>query len=382
MRSLTNILFILALATTGCRATTSTECVDPNMPGPDCTAPSNPAAQAADASPVAKTKDFPPVAGEAISFTGLTSTEVTVNWGVATDDITKAEDLQYRVLRANGITDIKNPAKVGVALDWTKAQTSLKVSQLVAGTAYYFMVLVKDGVGNTAYYEPKAATPKLAPAGSVLDNVAPVPGAISFTNVTKQTMTVSWTAGTDDVTAANKLRYQLRCLAAGETDLTKTVGLLTWEENLLTKDLTGLAASTSYVCTVLVKDLAGNEAATSPTSGTTSAEEVAPPPPAPVASITVTAPNGGETKFRNGLFDITWTTTAVGAEELVEVAITLDNGATWTTLSTTALAGTGVMTWVSNQLSSAAKVRVTVLSNQPLTDQSDATFQILGGQFD
>lgn len=275
MRSLLNILFILALATTGCRATTSTECVDPNMPGPDCTVPSNPASQTADASPVVKTKDFAPVAGEAIFFTDLTSTKVTVNWGAATDDITKAEDLQYRVLKANGITDIKNPAKASVVLEWTKARTSLEVGQLVVGQSYYFMVLVKDTVGNTAYYDPKAAAPKLVQSGSVADDTAPVSGALAFSNVTTTGMTVSWTAGSDDATAAAKLRYQLRCLAAGETDPAKAIGILTWEENQLTKDLTGLAASTSYVCTVLVKDLAGNEGVSSPASGTTGTE--APP---------------------------------------------------------------------------------------------------------
>lgn len=379
MRALTNLLFIFALATTGCRATTSTECVDPNMPGPDCTAPADSASQTADASPVVKAKDFAPVAGEAIFFTGLTSTEVTVNWGAATDDITKAEDLQYRVLRANGITDIKNPAKVAVALDWTKAQTSLKVGQLVAGTSYYFMVLVKDAVGNTAFYEPKAATPKIVQAGSVVDDTAPVPGTLSFSNTTTNSMTVSWTAGSDETTNASKLRYQLRCLAAGETDLAKTIGILTWEENALTKDLAGLAASTSYVCTVLVKDLAGNEAVSSPVAGTTNAEEAA-PPPAP--TVTVTTPNGGETKFRNTFFDITWTTAAIDAEELLEVSLSLDDGATWTTLSTTVLAGAGVVQWASGQLSNVAKVRVTVASNQALTDQSDATFRIVPGNMD
>ncbi len=382
MKMVFRILLPLAMAMgfSGCRATTSTDCVDPALEGPDCATPAAVSVpKAADGSPTV-IKDMAPAAGSPISFTGLTSSEVTVNWGAATDDITKAEDLQYRVLKAANVAEIKIPSKARIARDWTKASTNLKVSNLNAGTAYYFMVLVKDAVGNTSYYEPKAATPKVVKAGAPVDDTSPTAGTISFSNVAAHGMTVSWTAGADDKTPAAKLRYQLKCIAAG-ADLATAVGVLAWTDNVTTTDLPGLASQTSYVCGVVVKDLAGNEALYPPASQTTGTDEDV-PPPAPVTAITVTSPNGGEIKFRNGLFDVTWTTTNLDAEALVEVALSLNNGATWLVLSNTMMAGTGLMPWAPNQLSSAALVRVTLVSDQNVKDQSDATFEIRGGQFD
>ena len=50
----------------------------------------------------------------------------------------------------------------------------------------------------------------------------------------------------------------------------------------------------------------------------------------PAPSITVTSPNGGENWAPGSTHDITWTST--GAITIVDIALSTDNGATWTTL--------------------------------------------------
>jgi hypothetical protein len=227
----------------------------------------------------------------------VTPTSATVGRGAASDDITPKEELMYKVLRAANITEIKTPAKVQVALDWTAGATSLDVAQLQAGTAYYFMVLVKDVSGNTAYYEPKAVTPK--EDKPTADNTAPVPGAgLTFSEVSYTQMVVSWGAATDDRTPQKDLEYQLRCIPSGGT-LEDAVGISKWTKNVLSKVLPNLTYATTYDCVVMVRDAARNEALYGPAAKSTLSEGSSGKSSPPAPSITVTTPNGGETWYRN-----------------------------------------------------------------------------------
>ncbi|MBL7726744.1 MAG: S8 family serine peptidase [Dinghuibacter sp.] len=90
--------------------------------------------------------------------------------------------------------------------------------------------------------------------------------------------------------------------------------------------------------------------------------------------IEVIYPNGGESLSPGTSEVITWDNAGVTGDQTVEYS--LNNGSTWTTISTTVAAGTTRFTWsVPSANTSTALVRVTSGS---LTDVSDANFRILG----
>jgi endonuclease/exonuclease/phosphatase family metal-dependent hydrolase len=91
------------------------------------------------------------------------------------------------------------------------------------------------------------------------------------------------------------------------------------------------------------------------------------------ASVTVNAPNGGESWAGGSSRSITWTATAVTN---VKLEYTL-NGSTWTTITSSTAASAGSYTWtVPNSASTAAKVRVSDAANSAVTDTSNAAFTI------
>ena len=94
----------------------------------------------------------------------------------------------------------------------------------------------------------------------------------------------------------------------------------------------------------------------------------------PVPALTVTSPNGGETWSVGSLQTITWSSTLVTGNVMVEYS--LDGGGTWNPI-TADTANDGSETWtVPNGLTAAARVRVTSLVNGAVNDVSDANFTI------
>ncbi|MBK6935859.1 MAG: S8 family peptidase [Chitinophagaceae bacterium] len=92
-------------------------------------------------------------------------------------------------------------------------------------------------------------------------------------------------------------------------------------------------------------------------------------------NIEVTYPNGGESLNPGTPTQvISWTNAGVTSTQTVEYS--LDNGGTWTTISSTVPASTTRLNWtVPSANTSTAKIRITSGS---ITDQSDNTFKILG----
>jgi hypothetical protein len=91
-------------------------------------------------------------------------------------------------------------------------------------------------------------------------------------------------------------------------------------------------------------------------------------------SVEMIYPNGSESFNPGGSETITWNNAGVTGNQTVEYS--LDNGATWTVISSTVPAATTRLVWtVPAANTSTALVRV---SNGSLTDISDATFKILG----
>ena len=90
-------------------------------------------------------------------------------------------------------------------------------------------------------------------------------------------------------------------------------------------------------------------------------------------SITVAAPNGGESWAAGESHDITWTSASAGAN--VDIDYSTNNGSSWTSIAT-GTANDGTYSWaVANSPSTTCLVRVRDTDGSP-SDQSDAVFTI------
>ena len=119
------------------------------------------------------------------------------------------------------------------------------------------------------------------------DTKAPKAGAITEATATAfNTLSLKWTAATDDKTATGKLRYQVLYNVKGSSEV-KTSEV---KENMLALTLTGLTEKTTYVVKVKVMDEAGNTAEYQAKEVTTPAEpDTQAPTPAAISDrITVT----------------------------------------------------------------------------------------------
>ncbi len=91
-------------------------------------------------------------------------------------------------------------------------------------------------------------------------------------------------------------------------------------------------------------------------------------------TVTVTAPNGGETLRIGETFTITWTSTGIIGDVLIEY--TYDNGSNWSTIADS-VDNTGSYVWtVPATLSTTCKVRISEASDSEPVDESDAVFTI------
>lgn len=208
----------------------------------------------------------PPTAGTAIAFASTTMTGTTASWGAASDNATAQASLQYKLVKASTSAAIDTVAKVNaisggdLVMDWTVAATSKAATGLSSATTYYFAALVKDAAGNLSLYTPQSVT-------TSSDSTPPTIGtAIALSNISSTSMTASWGAASDNVTAQSSLQYKL--VKGASTSVIETVALanaiiganlvMDWTTNATTKSVTGLSAITQYFFSVLVRDAAGN----------------------------------------------------------------------------------------------------------------------------
>ncbi|AFM10713.1 chitobiase/beta-hexosaminidase C-terminal domain-containing protein [Turneriella parva] len=96
-----------------------------------------------------------------ISFTGIGSDTITINWGAASDNVDLPAALQYKLVKddssaANILSVTLANAKTGADLlmDWTSNVTLHTANGLAPLATYYFVVLVRDVAGNIGLYSP------------------------------------------------------------------------------------------------------------------------------------------------------------------------------------------------------------------------------------
>ncbi|WP_371478078.1 glycosyl hydrolase family 18 protein [Kitasatospora sp. NBC_00315] len=173
----------------------------------------------------------------ALAVTGTTQTSASLGWSASTDDTGVA-----------GYDVFQNGAKAA-----TVTGTSATVNGLTANTSYQFTVQAFDAAGNrSAAAGPVTATTR--PTST--DTQAPTaPGTPSVSGTTADSVSLGWTAATDNVGVTAYDVYNGTALAATVTGTSATVN--------------GLSAATSYTFTVKARDAAGN---TSPASAPVTAK--------------------------------------------------------------------------------------------------------------
>ncbi|MBO3748467.1 fibronectin type III domain-containing protein [Streptosporangiaceae bacterium NEAU-GS5] len=187
------------------------------------------------------TDTTPPSTPGNLTSTGVTSSSVSLSWGASTDNVGVTG---YNVYR-------------GSTLVTTVTGTSYTDTGLAASTSYTYTVKARDAAGNLSA-AGNAVTATTSPTGGGTDTTPPsTPGNLTSTGVSSSTVSLSWSASTDNVGVTGYNVYR------GSTLVTTVTGTSYTD--------TGLAASTSYTYTVKARDAAGNlSAASNAVTATTS----------------------------------------------------------------------------------------------------------------
>ena len=188
-----------------------------------------------------------PTAPTGLVASSTTSSSVSLTWTASTDNVGVAG---YQVLRAPGASG-GSFAQVG-----TSTTPSFTNSGLTAGTTYRFQVRAVDAAGNTSAVSNTVTAATQAGGG---DTQPPTtPANLASTGTTSSSVSLSWTASTDNVGVTG---YQV-LRAPGTSGGTFTqVGTST--TTAFTNS--GLTASTTYRFQVRAVDAAGNTSAVSNT---------------------------------------------------------------------------------------------------------------------
>lgn len=189
-----------------------------------------------------------PSAPQGLSATATSSTSIVLNWGAATDNIGVTG---YRVYRCSGGGCSPD---VQIASPNTTSHTD---TGLNAATSYSYRVVAVDGAGNASAPSTIAAATTLPASTPTADTTPPaVPTGVTATAASSSSITVSWSAATDNVGVTGYLLY--RCSGSGCTSATQIAS-----PTATSYTDTGLTAGTSYSYSVAAVDAAGNVSAPS-----------------------------------------------------------------------------------------------------------------------
>lgn len=193
----------------------------------------------------------PPTAPTNVIANAVTSNSVNLSWNASTDNVGVTGYTVYFGSQAVNATG-----------------TSASITGLSPSTSYVFTVKAKDAAGNqSAASNPVTVTTSAVGGG---DQVAPTaPSNVEVTNKSASSVTLSWTASTDNV---------------GVTGYTITYGTNHVDVSGTTAVINGLSANTTYQFTIKAKDAAGNLSAGTTISVTTDASPAGPQAWAPNVS--------------------------------------------------------------------------------------------------
>jgi chitodextrinase len=189
-----------------------------------------------------------------LSVSALTQTFLTLTWSPATDNVGVS---RYEVYRDGALVS-------------STAGSSVSLSGLSPSTLYSFTVAALDAAGNAS--AQSAPLPVTTPA----DTTAPsTPTGLAASALSQTSLTVTWSAATDNVGVAGYRVYRDAALVASPAGTSVS--------------LTGLSPSTLYSFTVAALDAAGNASAQSAALAvTTLADTTAPSTPTDLTASALT----------------------------------------------------------------------------------------------
>src|SRR5262245_11637046 len=189
---------------------------------------------------------LPPSAPLGFGATNVTRTSALLRWTASTDN-----------KRVVGYSIYVNGSRIG-----STRNTSYSVTGLACATAYTFSVEAFDRAGNRSVKTSlTTSTASCAPPPG--DTQPPtMPGNVHATAATATSITVAWSASTDNVGVTGYGEYRNGVLAGSATTLTYT--------------FSGLACGTGYTLAVEAYDAAGNR---SPQAAITASTGACAPPP-------------------------------------------------------------------------------------------------------
>lgn len=177
------------------------------------------------------TDTTPPSVPAGLASPSQTTTSIALSWNASTDNVGVAGYDVYR-----GGTLVASPAG-----------TTYTVTGLTAGTAYSFQVRARDAAGNASALS--AALP-VSTKPNTGDTTPPsVPAGLNSPAKTSTSVSLAWTASTDNVGVVGYDVYRGGTLIGSPTGTSYTA--------------TGLTASTAYSFQVRARDAAGNASALS-----------------------------------------------------------------------------------------------------------------------
>lgn len=221
-----------------------------------------------------------------ISASATTASSTTLSWAKATDAVTTQAQLNYTVVRStsNALSTLTNAIDAGVVSGSGTDISGLTVTGLQSATAYNLNVIVSDAAGNQAIYTPVSVT---TTGDATVPTVGTAPVA---SNIGTTSLTLSWGAASDNVTASSLLIakvYRSSSANMGTVANAESNGTLVASgTGITTATITGLTAATTYYFTVVVADAAGNKSVYSTTSATTATLDATAPVPGGSGSIT------------------------------------------------------------------------------------------------
>jgi chitodextrinase len=189
----------------------------------------------------------PPSAPQGLTASAGSASSITLNWGASTDNVGVT---RYRLFRCQG-----SSCASGQQIASPTTTSYIDSTGLSPSTTYSYYVVAVDGAGNVS--APSSTATATTLAGVASDTTAPsVPTGVSATAGSSSSITVSWSASTDNVGVAGYILY--RCDGSGCTQVAEIA-----RTTALSYTNTDLAASTAYSYAVAAIDAAGNVSARS-----------------------------------------------------------------------------------------------------------------------
>jgi hypothetical protein len=216
-----------------------------------------------------------------ITVSSIGDSSLTLSWNKSTDNYDVQSALTYKVYRASTdvFSSVSQAESSGTLIATDTNINTYAVTGLSPATAYYFNVVVADSFGNKSLYTTATVT-------TAADSTAPSPGSsgtVTLSGATVSSMSVSWSAASDNITSASSLQYALYYSTSNNIGTVANiesngVKVMDYTANTTSFNATNLNAATTYYFNVIVKDSAGNKSAYSAAYLITQPDLVAPVP--------------------------------------------------------------------------------------------------------